>query len=97
MAASEEKIFGTKLVGGAEILLGYDDFVRLFDITNMGFAPGLELRTNGVFVVAPPDDLYVPPEERATLTAHPTGNLSEPSLPLPFLNSRWTWCDSTLQ
>ena len=83
MAASEEKIFGTKLVGGAEILLGYDDFVRLFDITNMGFAPGLELRTNGVFVVPPPDDLYVPPEERATLTAHPTGNLSEPALSLP--------------
>jgi len=83
MAPAEENIFGTKLVGGAEILLGYDDFVRLFDITNMGFAPGLELRTNGVFVVPPPDDLYVPPEERATLTAHPTGNLSEPALPLP--------------
>ena len=83
MAAAEENIFGTKLVGGGEILLGYDDFVRLFDITNMDFAPGLELRTTGVFVVPPPEDLYLTPEERATLTEHPTGNLSEPALPLP--------------
>ena len=83
MAAAEENIFGTKLVGGGEILLGYDDFVRLFNITNMDFAPGLELRTNGVFVVPPPEDLYLTPEERATLTEHPTGNLSEPALPLP--------------
>ena len=83
MAAAEDNMLGTRLVGGAEILLGFDDFVRLFDITNMGFAPGLELRTNGVFVVPPPDDLYLTPEERATLTEHPTGNLLEPALPIP--------------
>ena len=83
MAASDEHCLGTKLAGGGSILLGYDDFVRLFSITNMDFAPGLELRTNGVFVVPPPPDDDLTPEERATLTAHPTGNLSDPALPLP--------------
>lgn len=83
MAAADENIFGTKLAGGGSILLGYDDFVRLFNITNLNFAPNLELRTDGVFVVPPSGDDDFTPEERATLTAHPTGNLSEPALPLP--------------
>lgn len=81
--AAEDNIFGTKLVGGGEILLCYDDFVRLFNITSMNFAPSLELRINGIYVVPPPNDVLLTPEEHATLTEHPTGNLAEPALPLP--------------
>ena len=83
MVPMDEHFFGTKLFGGGDILLGYDDFVRLFDITSMDFAPGLQLRTDGVFVVPPLDDVDLAPEERATLTEHPTGNLKDPALPLP--------------
>lgn len=75
---------GTKIIGRTEIMLGYDDFVRLFNVTDpRDFAPGLVVRTDGVYVIPPPDDVYLTPEERATLTDHPMGNLSEPALPLP--------------
>ena len=77
-------ILGTRIIGRTEIMLGYDDFVRLFNVTDpRDFAPGLVVRTDGVYVIPPPDDVDLTPEERATLTDHPTGNLSEPALPLP--------------
>jgi hypothetical protein len=82
--ASAMDILGTRIIGRSEILLGYDDFVRLFNVTDpRDFAPGLVVRTDGVYVIPPPDDVDLTPEERATLTDHPTGNLSEPALPLP--------------
>lgn len=75
---------GTKIIGRTEIMLGYDDFVRLFNVVNpRDFAPGLVVRTDGVYVIPPPDDVDLTPEERATLTDHPTRILSEPALPLP--------------
>ena len=78
------EILGTRIIGRSEILLGYDDFVRLFNVTDpRDFAPGLVVRTDGVYVIPPPDDVDLTPEERATLTDHPTGMLSEPALPLP--------------
>ena len=83
-SASAMDILGTRIIGRSEILLGYDDFVRLFNVTDpRDFAPGLVVRTDGVYVIPPPDDVDLTPEERATLTDHPTGNLSEPALPLP--------------
>ena len=81
--ASGMDIPGTKLIGRTEIMLGYDDFVRLFSVTDpRNLAPGLVVRTDGVYVIPPSDDIDLTPEERATLTDHPTGNLSEPALPL---------------
>ena len=83
-SASAVDILGTRIIGRTEIMLGYDDFVRLFNVTDpRDFAPGLVVRTDGVYVIPPPDDVDLTPEERATLTDHPTGNLSEPALPLP--------------
>lgn len=77
-------VLGTRIIGHTEIMLSYDDFVRLFNVSNpRDFAPGLVVRTDGVYVIPPPDDVDLTPEERATLTEHPTGNLSEPALPLP--------------
>lgn len=81
---SSMDIRGTRIIGRTEIMLGYDDFVRVFNVTDpRDFAPGLVVRTDGVYVIPPPDDVDLTPEERATLTDHPTGNLSEPALPLP--------------
>ncbi len=78
------RIFGTKMWGGGNIMLGYDDFIRLFNVTDPeNFAPHLEVRPDGVYVVPPKSDDNLMPEERAALTAHPTGNLRDPALPLP--------------
>lgn len=69
-----------------DISLGYADLIRLFNVDDpRDFAPGLELRDDGVFV-ASRDDLPAIArggEKEAVLTEHPTGNLSEPVLALP--------------
>lgn len=68
------------------IPLGYADLIRLFNVGDPGdFAPGLELRGNGVFVSSV-DGLPAVArggEEEAVLTEHPTGNLADPVLAFP--------------
>lgn len=68
------------------ITLGFADLIRLFGVNDpSNFAPGLELRDEGVFV-APRDNLPAIArggEEEAVLTEHPTGNLAEPVLVFP--------------
>ncbi|CAJ0873876.1 hypothetical protein R77569_02566 [Ralstonia mannitolilytica] len=67
-------------------------------------APGLTLRTDGIFVVEPDDDAGHTPEELAALTEHPTnGGFSEAALKLPctvqeladFL--RWAGCEDYIR
>lgn len=69
-----------------DISLGYADLIRLFNVDGpCDFAPGLELRDDGVFV-ASLDDLPAIArggEEEAVLTKHPTSNPSEPVLAFP--------------
>lgn len=69
------------------IPLGYADLIRLFNGADpTEFDPGLVPRENGIFV-ASPDELQALARgeiEEAELTRHPTGNLSEPVLPIPF-------------
>jgi len=68
------------------IMVTYSDFLRLFNIqTPNDFAPGLELREEGIFVQSPSSlpDIVRGGEEEAVLTEHP-GNLSEPVLKFPF-------------
>lgn len=66
-------------------MLGYADFRRLFHVEHSEtIDPGLVLREAGVFVATPPSDDPATREERAVLTEHPTGNLSDPALAFPF-------------
>lgn len=69
-----------------DISLGYADLIRLFNVDDPSdFAPGLELRDNGVFVKSLDGQPAIARggEEEAVLTEHPTGNLSEPVLAFP--------------
>ncbi len=67
------------------LLFGYADFLRLYDVDEMGRLGGyLELRSAGVFLIVP-HGLQLLTEERALLTEdHPTGNISEAVLSFPF-------------
>ena len=66
----------------------YDDFIRIFMIgpENLNdWFPGLEVRPDGLYVKDPKayEGCYLCPEELATLTEHPTGNISDPALAFP--------------
>jgi hypothetical protein len=65
-------------------VIGYSDFVRLCRVDNPeNWNPGVSIRSDGVYVVPLPSDANLTPEERSTLSWHPTGNLNEPALPFP--------------
>jgi len=67
--------------------IGYGDFVQIFKIgsAEVDNWDNFEVRSNGVYVKNPESykDCFLTPDELATLTAHPIGNLSEPALAFP--------------
>lgn len=64
--------------------IGYSDFVKLCRVDDPETWVGwLSLRGDGVYVKVPPGDQRITREERAVLTEHPTGNLTEPALRFP--------------
>ena len=66
------------------ITIGYDDFLRLCRVDNpMNIGCGFRMKSDGVWVDLPPDDVALFFEERATLSEHPCGDLSKPALALP--------------
>lgn len=65
-------------------LVGYEDFVRLCRVSNGGtWAPGFNVTAAGVWVVEPPKDVELSPQELATLCEHPKKDLSIPALSFP--------------
>lgn len=64
--------------------IGYADFIRILNVLNpLDWVPGLEVRTDGIWVVPPRSDDDCTPEERASLSEHPENDLSKPALPFP--------------
>lgn len=62
--------------------IGYSDFAKLCRVDNPEeWAGWFSIRADGVYVKTPPDGLDH--NERAALSAHPTGNLAEPALKFP--------------
>lgn len=65
------------------IRVGYADFIRIFRIEDpTKWVPSLQVREDGVYV-SEPDSLLISSEERAVLTEHPTGDLTQPALQFP--------------
>jgi hypothetical protein len=64
-------------------LVQYSDVFVLCDLNLPTSIPGYRIRPDGLYLVLPPEDAPLFPKERATLTQHPTGYLSEPVLALP--------------
>jgi hypothetical protein len=65
-------------------IIGYADFIRVLNVLNpLAWVPGLEVRTDGVWVVPPRNDDDCTPGERACLSEHPENDLSKPALPFP--------------
>src|SRR5512145_1729876 len=64
--------------------IGYADFIRVFNVHNpLDWVPGLEVRTDGIWVVSPCRDDDCTSGERACLAEHPGNDLSKPALPFP--------------
>jgi len=64
--------------------IGYADFIRVLNVHDpLDWVPGLEVRTDGIWVISPCSDDDCTPEERATLAEHPENDLSKPALPFP--------------
>lgn len=64
--------------------IGYSDFVLLCKVNDPDTWCGwLSVRADGVYVKVPDEALNLTAHERAVLTEHPTGNLSEPALRFP--------------
>ena len=62
--------------------IGYSAFVKLCRVDDPEeWDPGLSIRSDGVYVKAPPVGLT--PNEMAILSKHPTGNLNDPALRFP--------------
>lgn len=76
-------------------MFGYSDFIFLFRVDDPAdLAPGLEVRSDGVYVKPMDDASLLHWSERAVLAVHRTGNLSEPTMPFPFsLSDLKEFCD----
>lgn len=69
--------------------IGYADFIRVLNVHNpLDWVPGLEVRTDGIWVVSPRSDDNCTPEGRTTLSEHPEKDMSKPALPFPCDHSR---------
>jgi hypothetical protein len=64
-------------------LVQYGDVFVLCNLPLPDSIPGYRIRPDGLYLILPPEDVPLFPKERATLTQHPTGYLSEPVLALP--------------
>ncbi len=66
------------------IQIGFSDFIRLCEVDDpKNWYLNIKVKTDGVWIDPVSDDIYLLPEERATLTDHPKKNLSKPALPFP--------------
>jgi hypothetical protein len=64
--------------------IGYADFIRVFNVHDpLDWVPGLEVRSDGIWVVPPRIDDDCTPEERAALAEHPENDFSKPALSFP--------------
>ena len=64
--------------------IGYADFIKVLNVSNpLDWVPGLEVRTDGIWIVPPHNDDDCTPAERAVLSEHPENDLSKPALPFP--------------
>ncbi|OPY81951.1 MAG: hypothetical protein A4E71_03354 [Smithella sp. PtaU1.Bin162] len=64
--------------------IGYADFIKVFNVHDpLDWVPGLEVRTDGVWIIPARNDDNCTPEERAILSEHPEKDLSIPALPFP--------------
>ncbi|MEE9910238.1 MAG: hypothetical protein K4571_00815 [Deltaproteobacteria bacterium] len=64
--------------------IGHEYFIRVLNVRNpLDWVPGLEVRTDGIWVVPARNDDDCTPEERACLSEHPENDLSKPALPFP--------------
>ncbi len=68
----------------AAIQVSYADFIRLFRVTNPDdWALGLRVAIDGVWVNSPKANPLRSPEEHATLSEHPDGDLTKPVVSFP--------------
>lgn len=68
----------------SNIQVQYADFIRLCNVDDPeSWAPGFRVAPDGVWVVPPPDNVDLLPEERAVLSEHPQGDLSKVALAFP--------------
>jgi hypothetical protein len=66
-----------------QAMIGYADFVAICQVDDPKNFGGFRVEANGLYVDLPPADVTLTPEERATVTWHPTGQYDKPALPLP--------------
>ncbi|MCX7178899.1 MAG: hypothetical protein NTX56_09055 [Proteobacteria bacterium] len=64
-------------------MIGYADFVAICQVDDPKNFGGFRVEGNGLYVDLPNADATLTPEERATVTWHPTGRYDKPALPLP--------------
>lgn len=74
---------------------GYSDFISLFRVDDQhNWTLNLVVRGDGVYVLPLDDAPLAHSSERAALTAHRTGNLTEPTLTFPFsISELEAFCD----
>ena len=63
--------------------IGYDDFIEICSVDDPRDWHGMVVKTDGVWVEPPPDDVSLFPGERAALSAHPKKDLTTPALKFP--------------
>lgn len=65
------------------VQVGYADFIKLCRVEQPLNWNGLEIKHDEVYIVPPPDNVDITPEERATLSQHPLKDLTKPVLTFP--------------
>jgi hypothetical protein len=66
------------------IKVSYADFIRLCRVESPDdWDAGINIKPDGLYIIPPSDSINLTPEERATLTEHPAGDLARPILTFP--------------
>jgi len=63
--------------------IGYKAFVEICQVHSPQNWHGMVVKTDGVWVEPPPDDISLFPGERSALSAHPKNDLTTPALKFP--------------
>lgn len=67
----------------AEVPIGYAQFIELCRVNDPKDFGGFHVEHDGIYTILPDANIYLTPEERATLAWHPTGNYDDPAFCLP--------------
>jgi len=60
----------------------YSDFTAICGVDDpLTWTPGFEIKEDGIYIKIPDGNLT--PKERASITQHPIGDLTQPALPFP--------------